>query len=301
MIEGILATSLGAFFGSGLVPTITKIGLQFSSPLLFVFLRFLFATIFFFPSLLFFKRMKLKKKDYVKLFLLAFFLFVNVSFFSIGVKYTTVLMSQMLYLPTPIVVSLFGHFFLDEKLTKNKMVGLCIALFGVLYLLSQSLTTVTAITFGTPVGNMLVLFAMLGYSAWVLYTRSLSKSNRYSPYQLTFYTFLFLSLYVLLSLPIEHFFLPTRVPFHFPQGLFLSFLIALVSIVQYFFLQLGIKKTSAFTASIFQYTGPVFAGIVSIPLLHEKLSVSFIIGGVIIIVGVFYATTFPYIKRSIGK
>jgi drug/metabolite transporter (DMT)-like permease len=75
----------------------------------------------------------------------------------------------------------------------------------------------------------------------------------------------------------------------------------MASVIQYFFLQLGIKKTSAFTASMFQYVGPVFAGLISVPLLHEKPSMLFLIGGLIIIFGVFYATTFDNLLKYLKK
>ena len=301
MLGGILAILIGAFSGSGVVPSLTKVGVHFSAPLVFVFFRFLFATIIFSPFVIFSSKTKFFKKDYSRLLVLAFFLFVNVTFFTIGVSLTTVLMSQLLYLPTPIVVSILGHFFLHEKLNMHKIIGLIIALGGILFLLYQSIAKQSVFTFGTPLGNAIILIAMLGYSSWLLYSRHLSKKHTYSSYQTTFFTFLFITVYLLVLIPFQGSLVPSKISFIMPHGVFLAIFVALAYAIQYFFLHIGIKKTSAFTASIFQYVGPVFAGVISVPLLHEKLSTAFLIGGIVIMLGVFYATTFDYLANRKKK
>lgn len=301
MIGGILALFLGGFAGSGGVPVITKLGLQFAAPLVFVFFRFFFASLFFLPFFILFKKKHLTKKDYLHLLIVAILLFGNVTFFTVGVQYTTVIMSQLLYLPTPIVVIVLSHFFLQERLTKNKIFGLGIALTGVLFLISQSITEQKGITFGTPVGNIIILLAMLSYSGWVLYSRYLLKSHEYTLIQMTFFTFVYIALYLLCLLPIQQLLVPSHVTGIDHKGILFAVGVAAVSIVQYFFVQMGIKKTNAFTVSLFQYVGPIFAGVISIPLLHEKVSSTFIIGGIFVMIGVFYATTLSYVRRLLKK
>lgn len=299
MLAGLFAIFLGAFSGSGIVPSLTKIGLQFSAPVFFVFFRFLFASILFLPIIIFSRKEKLEQKDYIRFTFLAFLLFVNVTFFTIGVNLTTVLMSQLLYLPTPIIVSILGHFFLNEKLNIHKMIGLLIALGGVLFLIIESAINQREIlTFGTPLGNSIVLIAMLGYSGWVLYSRMLAKKHAYSSYQVTFFTFLFIALYLLILLPFSQNLAPSKIQAINFHGIIFAIFVSSASIIQYLFLQIGIKKTSAFTASMFQYVGPVFAGIISVPVLHEYPSPVFLIAGAIIICGVFYGTTFDYVKSK---
>jgi len=50
------------------------------------------------------------------------------------------------------------------------------------------------------------------------------------------------------------------------------------SLIQYLFLQIGVKKTNAFTASLFQYIAPFIAATATIPLLHERVTFHLIIG-----------------------
>jgi drug/metabolite transporter (DMT)-like permease len=58
-----------------------------------------------------------------------------------------------------------------------------------------------------------------------------------------------------------------------------------------FLTQYGIKHTNAFLGSVFLYLGPLFAAVTAIPLLGEQVTTNLIIGGVLILGGVFYATT----------
>src|SRR5438067_1449163 len=114
---GLIALFFGQFSGSVSV-VITKIGIQDISPPLFVFFRFLLAFIFFVPIYVFQKHSSLSRHNLRNLLVLSFFLFVNVCLFTIGVQFTTVIMTQILYAATPVVVGIMGHFLLGEKITK---------------------------------------------------------------------------------------------------------------------------------------------------------------------------------------
>lgn len=288
------------FAGSTIVPITTKIGLQFSAPLVFIFFRFLFATIIFFPFFYFSsKKQKLYKDDYKKFIIVSAFLFINVTFFTIGVQFTTALMSQILYMSTPIVVGIFGNWFLQEKLTREKIVGLFIAMCGVGFLLYQSIYKQTTLTFGTFLGNSIILIGVLGYSGWILYSRSIINSKKYNSSQVAFFTFFFITLYLTILLPFQQNIAASPVHFISSRGIIDAVYVSIGSIVLYFFMQLGIKKTSAFTASLFQYLGPFFTAAVSMPILHEKPTITLIIGGLLVVLGVFYATTYPYIRKRI--
>lgn len=297
MWSGIFSLFLGQLFGSTVVPIVTKIGLRFSPPLIFVFYRFLFAALLFLPFFLFAKKQKLNFYDYKRFSILSALLFINVTFFTIGIQFTTTLMSQVLYTLSPIVVGILGHIFLRERLTKQKITGLFIALTGVGFLLYQSATKQASLTFGTLLGNSMILAAMSGYSTWILYSRSLANSKRYSSVQITFLTFFFIAIYLLLLLPFQQKLAPSFIQTISFWGIIDALIVASGSIILYFFVQLGIKKTSAFTASLFQYVGPFLTASISIPLLHEKLTFQLVIGGILIIAGVFYATSFSIVKK----
>jgi len=301
MLEGLLVLFIGQLVGSTVLPIGTKIGVQILSPLVFVFGRFLFATIFLLPLFLLSKKKQIQPADYIPLMGLAVLLFINVTLFTIAIQFTTAIMSQILYTATPIVVGIFGHYFLSERLTKHKITGLFIALIGVGFLLFQSATTHAHLTFGTPLGNLLILIAVLGYSAYLLYARVLSNTKKYTSVQLSFFTFAFIGIYLFFINLFSIFSSSGHINLFNAVAVWSVLAVGAGNTVSYFFLQVGIKKTSAFTASLFQYISPFLNAVASTILLHEKPTLALALGGGIIIVGVFYATTYDRIKRRLLK
>lgn len=301
MLEGLFILLIAQFAGSSIIPVSTKIGIAYFDPIMFVFLRFLVASILFFPFFFWSKRQKLTKKESARIMLLAFFLFCNVTLFTLGIPHTTVIMSQILYTATPVVVGVLGHLFFSESLTRHKIIGLIIALFGVGFLLLQSVSKQEHLTFGTPFGNVLILIAMLGYSSYLLYARRLANSKKYTSVQISFYTFTFIGLYLLLVNIVYLFIVPVSFHAVSSAGLLSVLAVASGNVISYALLQIGIKMTNSFTASLFQYLGPFLSGLVAIPLLHEKPTAELAVGGILIIAGVFYATSYDSLKRRLVK
>jgi len=61
--------------------------------------------------------------------------------------------------------------------------------------------------------------------------------------------------------------------------------------------QTTIKRTSAFVGSLSLYISPLFTAFTAIFLLGERLTIPFILGGTLIVIGVFYATAFHHVKK----
>jgi len=301
MFFGIISLLIAQFSGSTIVPIATKIGVGYLNPLAFLFVRFLFATLLFLPVFIFTKKKKLFLPDYKRFSFLAGLLFINVSLFTIGIQYTTVIISQIFYSASPVLVGIFAFLILGEKPSRNKIIGLTGAFFGVGFIIFESAHKQASLSFGTLLGNALILIAILGYSGWIIYSRILSLKEEYSSYQTTFFTFFFIAVYSLVLL-----FVWRILPFSknieiSTRGIISAFIVAFGSAILYFFMQVGIKKTSAFGASIFQYFGPFFSGIVAVPLLHEKPTPLLFLGGLLILAGVFYATTYDYLVQILRK
>lgn len=292
---GLSALLLANFIGGAINPFLVKAGVKEIPPLTFTFFRYLVAILTILPFYLH-NKPSISKKDLYYLFVNGIFFFLNVSLFSIAIQYTTVIMSQIIYTALPIVVAFFGYFIIKEKITTQKIIGLVIAIIGVFILLEQSTIKGQSMTFGTPLGNILTLCAM---SSWAMYfVLSKKLTHKYQPETISFYNFLATVILLLFVIPIE---LIIR-PFVFSNVTAVgieSFVIlgVISSALMIYLVQYGIKKTSAFSGSLFQYTGPFFASIIAIPFLGEKPTFMLIFGGALILLGVFYATTFQYIKK----
>lgn len=255
---GLLVLFIAQIIGGAIGPTVVKLGTREFPPLLFTELRMILATILFLPFFLKTKNHKLKHSDYFRLGVLAFCLFINVSFFSIAMQYTSVIMSQIMYAAVPVVVAVASHFILQERLIKRYIIGLIIAVCGILFLIYQSITKQNQLSFGSPLGNMLLLFAIIGYSGYIIVSRRLTK--RYSSITLTFFTFALISLYLLLFLPFEYKIRPFDIHNITFFGIEMLFANAIFpTILLYFFIQIGVRYTNAFIVSLFQYLAPFWA------------------------------------------
>ena len=78
------------------------------------------------------KRIKILKADYGKMLWLSFVVIpLNQFLFLYGIKFTTAANAALLYATTPVLVLVFSHLMLGEKLTKRKIAGVLIAFCGV--------------------------------------------------------------------------------------------------------------------------------------------------------------------------
>jgi len=299
MLLGLLSLLLGQIFGNSVVPIGTKIAAPFTGPVLFVFLRFVVATALLFFFYLFSKPKKIKVGEYKDFAFLGFLLSINVLFFTIGIAYTTVIMSTLIYSLTPLLVGVGGHFLLQEAFTKQKVLGMLISFTGLLFLLSQSFSKLQERAFGQPLGNIIICIAMLGYSYYVIHSRKVLHEKNHAAMQTTFLTFFFVTLFLFIILLAGLGMRQVTIKPFSPEAIAGFILVGAGSIAQYLFLQIGVKKTNAFTSSLFQYTGPFIAASITIPLLHEQVTPQLIIGGFLILAGVFIATTYSQFKKSL--
>lgn len=298
MFVGILVLLIANFIGGALNPLFVKLAVQEIPPLTFTALRFLIATCIFAPFFLKEKKIKLTKKDISTIANRSIFFSLNVAFFSFAIQFTTVIMSQILYTFVPILVAIFAYFYLGEKITKNKIIGGCIAIFGLSFLLYQSMQKQEALTFGMPLGNILGMCAVISWSLYIVFSKKLT--NTYTPVTTSFFSFFVTSILLLIIAPIELLFHPFVLSNVSSNGIFSLLGASIISSALMFFLiQVGLKKTSAITSSLFSYTAPFFATLSAIPVFHEKPTIELVIGGFLIIIGVFYATTYSYIKKKL--
>ncbi|MDO8621594.1 MAG: DMT family transporter [Candidatus Levybacteria bacterium] len=293
---GLLALFVAGFIG-GQSTLLLKIGIKDFPPLLFTCLRFIIATTVLLPFFILQKE-KLKRPDIKQLSLQSIFFAGNVGIFSIASQHTGAIMSQILYTIVPLVVSVLSYFILNEKFTRHKIIGLIIAMGGIIFLIQQSASKMDILSLGTPLGNFLTLLAVLSWAVYMVLSKKLTRV--YSPVTTSFVSYAITAFILLILVPIEQSVRPLILSHVTPLGVLSLFTIGIISSALMFFLiQFAIKRTSAFTASFFQYLGPLSAAITAIPFLGEKLTGGLIISGVLVIFGVFYATTYPYAKRGI--
>ncbi len=297
MWYGILVLLLANALGSAINPTFVKIGLREIPVLTFSALRFIIAAGVFYPI---FARSKKKAFDrnHIRTLVGVSLLFpMNIIFFGLAIQRTTVLMSQIFYAMVPLIVGFLSHFVLGDKLTRHSIAGAFISMAGIGFLISQSVMSSQSLTFGTPLGNALCIVAVLSWASYFALSKKLV--HHYSPVTTSFFSFAFTAVLISIMALFEMMAKPVVWTSVSPVT-WLSLVLVGVggSAAMYFLMQVGIKRSGPFTASLVQYTGPLFASLTAIPLLGERVTPPLVIGGILILAGVFYATTYDKITNK---
>jgi len=272
---------IAAILGGG-AGVFGKIALAEIPPFSFTFLRFLIAAIFLIPFSL--KHLPTFKKEDYKIILLSLLASINVILFAFGIKHTTANISQMIYTAVPIVSALLSFYYLKERFGVKKITGIVVGFAGTIIVVLLPLISNNC-DGGTIGGNLIITLAMLSISLyWVLSKRFQSQ---YSPLEINNY-FIFTTTFLLLFLSIFDLF---RAP-NWWQGvsahayLALIFVAVLSTAVYYLISQIIVKRATPVMASMILYIQPLATFIWAYYFLSEKLSVLFLIGVLLSLLGV---------------
>lgn len=215
----------------------------------------------------------------------------NLIFFIIGIKYTTVIMSALLYATTPILVALGNYLFHRTKVTKQQAVGVFIGFIGAVAIITHSFSPGQGL--GTFMGNILVATGVISYALFLLYSKHLSF--HISPMGLTAsIASIGWVITGFIMIVMEGFGGLERLPMlSIHAWIALLFVGTGLGVVMYFLNQWGIKHASALSASMSLYIGTLTAVATGIFFLSETLTPSIIIGGVLLLFGVYISTILP--------
>lgn len=261
----------------GFAPPIIKYTLNFTSPLSFLFWRFLIVSLVLFIPLIFrLRKIKLSFKQLFNYFFLGFLATpLTLILLFEGIKRTSATDAAIISIIAPILIILGGAAFFKETVTKTEQIGIILVLLGTAITIIQPIL-VSGLNFGKNVcGNFLVLAGSISWAAFTL----LSKKIKLDSFVLTAFSFL-VGLVIIVP-----FFKPVIPPYSTWGGIF--YMTIFGSVVAYFTYIYGFSKIEASEAAIFTYLQPIFAAPVAIIWLGEKITLFFIIGAAIIGLGVF--------------
>ncbi|MBI2033341.1 MAG: DMT family transporter [Candidatus Levybacteria bacterium] len=297
MVSGLIALVFWVLI-SGTIPAVVKLALYQIPPFTISFFRFFIASLILVPFYMKQKDIKMQAKGIWKMLVVGSLgTGFNAGIYAYGLQFTSTIVAQLLYALTPLLIGILGFLFFKTKVTKQQIIGAFIGFVGVIFLFQQAFAQQNILTLGTPLGNGIVFIAVLFWSFYTLFTKELSKHH--SSITTTFMSFLGGTVVLGFVVPVELIF--RRVPVSeitLSTGFDILFLGIFGSALVYFLYQYGIKKTSAFTASLGFYLAPLTVAFSSTIILHEIVTPSMIVGAFLILFGVFYATVFPYIKKG---
>ena len=257
------------------------------NPFVASFYRFLIASILILPFFLKERKSRHLWQDFLPL---SFLGALNVPLFYLGIKTTTANSATLIYTVAPLATALLSSILIKEIHSFQKLLGIFIGLIGAVFIILLPVIEKGPIVTGDLNGNLLIVCAMFSWTLYSIGSRHILGNNKYSPLTVTslfFFTTTFLS-FLLSILTKQQFFpsalfAPTYLCILFYSGIF-------ITLVTYFLFQWAIKRISVTTASLKQYIEPIVAVTLNTIILGETLSLGFIFGALLVIIGVTIAT-----------
>ncbi|MBN2857429.1 MAG: DMT family transporter [Candidatus Delongbacteria bacterium] len=267
-----------------------KIVLEIIDPVSVIFFRLVIASLLliFFTKYIFRTKEKLGRKDFSKMFVLAFFEpFIYFLGESYGMLYVSPTVASVIISLIPVMTPVFAFRILNEKLNIFNITGLILSFIGVILILVNP----SAGTDFTLKGISLLFLAVLGAVGYGISVKKLSadySSMTITKYQSIFGTFLFLPLFLLIDYPG----LSGKIAVSFENNTFFTLVFTLFSMslfasVLAFVLiirpirEIGISKTNVFTNLI-----PVFTAVLSYFIIGEQFDARKITGIAVVLSGI---------------
>ncbi|PIZ66746.1 hypothetical protein CO051_07330 [Candidatus Roizmanbacteria bacterium CG_4_9_14_0_2_um_filter_39_13] len=297
-MSGILAIIIAEIIW-GSAPPIFKYSLQGVPPFTLAFIRFFTASFIFMPfAYMRWKRLTTIQLVYILLGSLVGVV-INVSAFFVGLELAPSINVHMISAAGPLVLYALSIFVLHEKPHAQVFRGMIFAFVGVLViflapLFRDGFSTGSGSVRSVLIGNFLFMIAMVGGVFYAVINKKIIKtvdSTVIMSLQFFVGSVAFIPMMVRELKDWSFASLNNAGWVGIIYGIFFS------SALAYFLLNYALKRISAQQIGVFEYMKPVIAVLVAIPLLSEFPDVYFIIGSVLIFVGVYISERHPHFQR----
>ena len=283
-------------------PVITVVTLQQIPPLSLGFFRLAFAAViaavFFIPR----GYLRIQRKDIPVFILIGLFgSSLNMAFFLFGLQHTTAMTAQAIFTATPVFTAIFAYLILKERIQLVQVIGVAIGLAGSLFIALRAFFETGNFEDGSLFGNGLIFVSLLMWVAYILISKNLSE--RYSPFTLTGFVFIFGGLSFIPLAVWEN----MQIGIDWVDAVTLGGVLGVVyqgavaSFIAFIAYQIGLQLTTAFAAGVVLYLGPVVTTAFAVPVLGETITWPFVIGVLLIISGSFVATQHEFVVRKLRK
>ncbi|MDK2885811.1 MAG: hypothetical protein PWP54_369 [Thermosipho sp. (in: thermotogales)] len=275
----------------GLSFLFTKNALDYTSPMNFIAIRFTFASLFMI-ILYFFNLIKLEKKHYYKLFIVALFQPILYFIFETsGLVYVPSSEAGILIATIPIFITFLSPIILKEKTPKINLLFVIFSFLGVALIVGFNSFK------GNFKGDLLILGAVISA---VFYNFSSKKlSSEFKPHEITFFMMIIGGVFFNITALIRG---ELNYKVLFNPSVFISaiYLGVLSSSIAFFLVNFMLSKVSPVQSSIFANLTTVISVLAGAIFRKEIITINHIIGMILIIFGIWGVNYFNY-RFSIEK
>lgn len=271
----------------GTAGVVAKILIQELHPFVVLFYRFGIAAIVILP---WFIRAKKPKNMWRVLIPFSLLGAGNALFFYQGITRTTVSSAAVIGASTPLVTAILSHYLINERTSKDKFIGVIIGLIGALCIILLPLWNQGKSIGGDVLGNIWIVLSVLSWTLYVVGSRRFLTNDTYTPLVMAQVNFLTLAAtsFILAIVTKQVFYTKAFVD---PAYVFTFVYSTIpVTVITFVLFQWVIKHISATTASLKDYVQLIVGVSVSLIALGETINTSFILGSMIVLIGISITT-----------
>jgi drug/metabolite transporter (DMT)-like permease len=271
----------------------------------FIFLRVSAAVILFWLTTLIATTSPpfIARHDYTRIALCGLFgIAINQLCFFKGLSYTTPINGSLIMTTTPILVLTVSYLLLGEQVTKQKIFGILLGIFGALWLIyfGNKNTPTLATTANTSTGDLLIFINAVSYAIYLVMVKPLIM--RYNPIHITTWVTT-VGWFFVLPFGWSEF---VAIPWHsFTPFVYActAYILVFTTFLAYLLNSLALRQVSPAVSSIFIYVQPVLTTLIAWLLGNDQLNLSKIIAAAFIFTGVFLVTreALETAKRNTAK
>ena len=207
---------------------------------------------------------------------------INQMLFVQGLSLTYSIHAVLLMLTTPLLITIIAAIVIKEKITTHKIIGLFFGIVGAVLLLMAHQNS--GLATNVLLGNFLILINAIAYACYFVLVKPLML--KYNPIMVIRWVFT-IGFLMVLPFGYRQF---NNIQWHTISriGYWCMLLVVVAgTFLAYLFNIYGIKILGAATAGAYIYSQPVFAAVIAMFFLHEKLEWYKIIAAIFIFLGVY--------------
>jgi len=267
----------------GLMPDVIQ-------PFGFILLRVSGAALLFWIISFFYPSEKIDRSDWFRIIACAFFgMVLNMLLFFKGLSLSTPINSSVVITIVPVLLLVMSFFFLKEKITWLKILGIGLGLIGALLLILFGIKTQTNAP-NISLGNFFFIINATSYSIYLVIVKPLV--SKYSSITLMKWFFIFA---VIINLPIG---ISEFTKVDWPNLTFdstwkLTFVVIGTTVLTYLFNIYALKQLRPSTIGAFIYLQPVLATFFAVIMGADSLTILRVLAAVLIFTGVFLSSRKP--------
>ena len=284
------ALALLAAFGAtaiyGMNHTIAKVVMpHYIAPFGFIMLRVVGACILFWLVSFLIPKETIERKDFLRIAFTALFgMCINMLMFFKGLQLSTPINSGVIVTLTPIIILILSAFFLKEKLTQFKFLGIVLGFIGALLLILYGSSNKVVNAPDISLGNTMLLINAVSFGAYLVMVKPLTK--KYSTVTLMKWMFLLGVIYTF-PFTITEFIEVSWKTLPFEAIWRIGFVVVGTTFLTYMFNVYALKTLPATTIGAFTYLQPIITIVYAVITGNDILDGVKILACLLVFLGVY--------------